>query len=55
MIVPARGAVHGCNCQEAADYPEISDDLMGAEINGLHRGRKENQADQNSRAQNGPR
>lgn len=41
MIVPARGAVHGCDRQQAADYPEMSDDLMGADVHGLHRDREQ--------------
>ena len=55
MIVQARGGVHGGNCQQSADHSEISDDLMGAEVNGLHGDRKENKARKNSGAQNGSR
>jgi hypothetical protein len=33
----------------------MSDDLMGAEVNGLHRDRKENEAGKDFRAQNGSR
>lgn len=55
MIVPARGAVHGRNCQQAADDPEMSDDLMGAEVHGLHRDREQDKAGKDFRAQNGPR